>query len=55
MSWWPPVLAGNLDLEKIHEGGLDLFFVERPGTSVTTAVWPFAADWSKGRAFFYST
>ena len=53
VSWWPPVLVGNLDVEKIHKSGLDLYFMERPATSVTTAVWVFAIDWSKGRGFFY--
>jgi hypothetical protein len=54
VSWWPSVLKGNLDAEKIHKAGFDLFVVERPATSVTTAVWLFAIDWSKGRGFFYS-
>jgi hypothetical protein len=53
VSWWPSTLVGNLDLEKIHNG-LDLYFVEKPATSVTTKVWLFAIDWSKGRGFFYS-
>ena len=55
VSWWPSVIVGNLDVEKIHNSGFDLYFVERPATSVTTAVWLFAIDWSKGRAFFYYT
>jgi hypothetical protein len=55
VAWWPPVLVGNLDVAEIHKAGFDLYFVERPATSVTTAGWLFAIDWSKGHAFFYST
>lgn len=55
MSWWPSVLVGNLDVEKIHKSGFDLYFMETPATSVTTAHWLFAIDWSKGRGFFYYT
>lgn len=54
VSWWPPVLVGNLDIEKIHKEGFDLFVAEKPATSVTTEVWLFAIDWSNGRGFFYS-
>jgi hypothetical protein len=53
-SWWPSFLVGNLDTEAIHEAGFDLFAVERPVTASTTAVWLFAIDSSKGRAFFYT-
>ena len=54
VSWWPSVLAGNLDVQKIHKAGFDLYFMERPTTSVSIAVWLFAIDWSQGRGFFYS-
>jgi hypothetical protein len=54
VSWWPSVLMGNLDVEKIHNAGLNLYVVERPATSVTTSVWLFAVDWSKGQGFFYT-
>jgi hypothetical protein len=54
VSWWPSVLAGDLDVQKIHNAGFDLYFVERPATSVSSALWLFAIDWSHGRAFFYS-
>jgi hypothetical protein len=55
VSWWPDVLQGNLDAEKIHREGLDLYVVTMPETSVTTTVSLFAIDWPKGRGFFYST
>jgi hypothetical protein len=55
VSWWPPVFVSNLDIEKIHRSGFELYFVERPATPVTTAHWLFAIDWSKGRGFFYYT
>ncbi len=54
VSWWPPVLEGDLDIEKIHKAGFDLYFAERPATSVSKAVWVFAIDWSDGRGFFFS-
>lgn len=55
VSWWPDVLQGNLDAEKIHREGLDLYVVTMPETSVTRTVSLFAIDWPKGRGFFYST
>jgi hypothetical protein len=45
VSWWPSVLAGNLDVQKIRNAGFDLYFMERPATSVGSAVWLFAIDW----------
>jgi hypothetical protein len=54
-SWWPSVLKGNLDIEKIRKVGFQLYVVERPATSVTTEILLFAIDWSQGRGFFYST
>ena len=54
MSWWPSMLKGNLDRERIHREGFDLYLVERPANSVMTEVLLFAIDWSKGRGFFYS-
>ena len=53
--WWPSVLTGNLEVEKIHQAGLELYVVEKPETSVTTEILLFAVDWTKGRAFFYRT
>jgi len=55
VSWWPPALAGDLDIDRIHNAGFELYFVERPATSVSTGLWLFAIDWSKGRGFFYYT
>ncbi len=51
--WWPAVLKGNLDVEKIHRAGYEPYMVEKPATSVTTDILLFAIDWPKGRAFFY--
>ena len=53
VSWWPAVLKGNLDVEKIHKAGFELYVVVRPETSVTTEILLFAVDWAKGRGFFY--
>jgi hypothetical protein len=55
VSWWPSVLEGNLDVETIHNAGLQLFVVERPANSVFMDVYLFALDLSKGRGFFYRT
>jgi len=53
VSWWPAILNGDLDVEKIHKAGLELYVIERPETSVTTSVLLFAIDWQKGHGFFY--
>jgi hypothetical protein len=53
VSWWPSVLVGNLDVQRIKKAGFDLYALERPSTSVTTAVYLFAIDWSRGRGFFF--
>jgi hypothetical protein len=55
VSWWPSVLEGNLDEEKIHKAGFQLFVVERPANSVVMGIYLFALDWSKGHGFFYWT
>jgi hypothetical protein len=55
VSWWPSVLVGNLDLEKIHNAGFQLFVLERPANSVNMGIHLFALDLSKGRGFFYWT
>jgi len=54
-SWWPEVLRGNLEAEKINKAGLQLYVVERPANSVNMGIYLFAVDWSKGRGFFYWT
>jgi hypothetical protein len=53
VSWWPSMLEGNLDVEKIHKAGFQLFVIERPANSVVTGIYLFALDLSKGRGFFY--
>lgn len=54
-SWWPSVLEGNLEVNRIHTAGLDLDVIERPATSVSNEIFLFAIDWSEGRGYFYST
>ena len=54
VSWWPSVLKGDLDRDKIHKAGFQIRVVQRPVTSVTTDVLIFAIDWAKERAFFYT-
>ncbi len=56
VSWWPAVLQGNLDVEKIRKTGYEPYMVARPNVIPDrTEVLLFAIDWSKGRAFFYQT
>ena len=55
VSWWPVLLQGNLEVEKIHRAGFELQMFERSETAVSTEVLLFALDWQKGRGFFYST
>jgi YD repeat-containing protein len=54
-SWWPSVLEGNLDLEKIHKAGFQLYMVEEPETPSSAAAFLFAIDWAQGRGLFYRT
>ena len=54
-SWWPEVLAGNLDVARIEKSGLQVYVVEKPANSVNMGIYLFALDWSKGRGFFYWT
>jgi hypothetical protein len=49
------VLEGNLDLEKIHREGFELYVIVRPATESSNEVLLFAIDWQKGRGFFYRT
>jgi hypothetical protein len=53
VSWWPAVLNGNLDEQKIHGEGFDLYVFETPADSVSTWVDLFAVNWAEGRGFFY--
>jgi hypothetical protein len=55
VSWWPAVLKGNLDVDKIHRAGFELYVAERPANSVEMSIYLFALDWSNGRGFFYYT
>ena len=50
VSWWPPVLTGELDVDRIRTAGLELHWWARP--DVEEAIM-FAIDRSGGRAFFY--
>ena len=54
-SWWPGMLEGNLDQQRIRKEGFELYIVETPADSVSTWVNLFAIDWSNGRGFFYGT
>ena len=55
VSWWPPMLKGDLDTERVHKAGFDIYEIVEPATQVTKSVKLFAIDWTKGRAFFYDT
>jgi hypothetical protein len=54
-SWWPDVLKGNLDVDKIHRAGFELYSVVSPDTPSTTEVLLFAINWANGHGFFYRT
>ena len=53
VSWWPAVLKGNLDVQKIHKAGFELYVVEKQATAVSSDILLFSVDWKKGRGFFY--
>jgi hypothetical protein len=55
VSWWPSVLKENLDVEKIHKAGFQLYVVERPANSVQMGIYLLALDSSKGHGSFYWT
>jgi hypothetical protein len=55
-GWWPAVLNGNLDIDKVHKAGFQLYIVEEQANSAGTMdILLFAIDWQKGRGFFYQT
>ena len=55
VSWWPAVLKGNLDVEKIHRAGFELYMVEEPAPPANTDILLFAIDWTNGRGLFHRT
>jgi hypothetical protein len=50
VSWWPPLLTGELDFDRIRRAGLELHALARPGNP---EVILFVIDSPKGRGFFY--
>ena len=54
-SWWPSVLAGDIDAARIHGAGFELYVLVEPETASTKQALLFAIDWAKGRGFFYRT
>jgi hypothetical protein len=54
-SWWPNVLTGNLDVEKIHKAGFELYLVMTHDTPSSTELLLFAINWTNGHGLFYST
>lgn len=53
VSWWPSILVGDVDADRVHRTGFDLYVVTAPDTRSSTEVLLFAIDWLKGRGFFY--
>jgi hypothetical protein len=53
VKWWPKLLEGNLDLQKIHGAGLVLYSVSRPVSQVENETLLFAIDRTSGRGYFY--
>jgi hypothetical protein len=50
VSWWPPLLTAELDLDQIRRAGFELYGFARPGTAESML---FVIDSLKGRGFFY--
>jgi hypothetical protein len=48
VAWWPSVLEGNLDVEKIHKAGFRLFVVERPANSVDMGIYLLLSTGRRG-------
>lgn len=53
-GWWPAVLKGNLDVDKVRKAGFELYIFEE-NSAGTMWILLFAIDWEKGRGFFYET
>jgi hypothetical protein len=54
--WWPAVLKGNLEVDKIRKAGFELYIVEEQANSAGMMdILLFAIDWQKGNGFFYET
>ena len=54
-SWWPAVLEGNVDVEKIHKAGFEIYVLTAPEASVTKEILLFSINWTKGYGYFYRT
>lgn len=52
VKWWPQLLAGKLDMQKIERSGLMLYSTSRPLSQVENEKLLFAID-QNGRGFFY--
>lgn len=55
VAWWPAVLTGHVDVNRVRSARLQLYIVEMPVNSVTSEIRLFAVDWTKGTGFFYGT
>jgi len=57
VSRWPSMLVGDLDAQKIHNAGFELYARAEPETvsGIGAVAYLFVIDWAHGHAFFYST
>ena len=55
VSWWPELLKGDLDVQKLHGNGFVLYTLTEPDVESKTRLVLFAIDSAKGRGFFYRT
>lgn len=50
VSWWPPLLTGDLNFDQIRRAGLELYTLAGPNNAELIL---FVIDSPKGRVFFY--
>ena len=50
VSWWPAILTGRIDPDRLRNAGLELFAVARP---LNSEVLLFAIDLARTRGYFY--
>ncbi len=53
VKWWPKLLEGNLDAQKLRGAGLALYSTSRPVSQVANETLLFAIDAANGRGYFY--
>ena len=52
VPWWPKLLEGSLNTQKVQGAGLKLYTVSRRLSEAQTETLLFAMDWPKGQGYF---